>query len=87
MDNWMKINEVFANSLFSLSQEMLRFMQDRFREDVETNVALAGCRSPSDSFECQRRFLEKATAQYREIADKLTGLMTRMTSEAFSATQ
>jgi hypothetical protein len=55
--------------------------QSRFREDVETNVALARCRTPSDALDCQRRFTERATAQYIEAANKLADVMTKTARE------
>jgi hypothetical protein len=83
----MKVNETVARGLMELSQEMLRFAQQRFQEDVEANVPLARCHSPSDGFEYRRRFGEKATAQYLEEANKLAALLSRMASLSLSSLQ
>jgi hypothetical protein len=87
LGNWMKVNETVARGLMELSQEMLRFAQQRFQEDVEANVPLARCHSPSDGFEYRRRFGEKATAQYLEEANKLAALLSRMASLSLSSLQ
>ena len=81
LENWMKMNEAVAGGVFKFSEEMLRFAQARFHEDVEANAALARCRTPKDFFDCQHHFAEKATADYLAAANKMVGMMTEFARE------
>jgi hypothetical protein len=68
-----------------LSGEMTRFIQDRLSEDMTAWSVLASCRTPEEAFECQRRFAEKATAQYAEEITKLSQLMLDLATEGLQS--
>ena len=87
VDNWVQTSEAILKSALALSQQMAEFAQARLREDVGVCERLAKCRNPSEAAECQREFAKAATAQYIDHANKLSALMTELTSAAFASAQ
>lgn len=86
-----EVNQRAATQWFQtisdLSQEMARFAQVRFQEDVVAWTALFACHKPEEMMECQRRFTAKAAEQYGEEIDKLSRILTRAAaSGTFSPT-
>ena len=73
--------------LSELSQEITQFTQNRLREDMAAWSTLAGCKSPEDAFECQRRFAEKATSQYSDEITKLSRLMASLAADGLTSLQ
>jgi len=64
-----------------LSGEVTQFIQSRLQDDMASWSALASCKTSEEAFECQRRFAEKATAQYSEEITKLSQLMLRLATQ------
>ncbi len=80
----MKANEAMIKGMATVSRETFSFVQTRLREDLETyQVLIHRCSSPGEVYDCQRRFAEKATSQYLEMANKLTSLATGIASSAW----
>jgi hypothetical protein len=71
----------------TLSGELTRFIQDRLSDDMAAWSALASCRTGEEAFECQRRFAEKATAQYSEEIATLSRLMMDLATEGLQSFQ
>jgi Phasin protein len=71
----------------TLSGELTRFIQDRLSDDMAAWSALASCRTAEEAFECQRRFAEKATAQYSEEITKLSQLMLHLATDGLQSFQ
>ena len=69
----------------ALSGELTRFIQDRLSDDMAAWSALASCRTPEQALECQRRFAERATAQYAEEIAKLSQLMLDLANEGLQS--
>jgi hypothetical protein len=85
LDQWAKTSEAMAKGALDLSCEMARFSLDRLKEDLAVCETLRGCQSPSEAFDCNRRFAERATTQYLEYAGKLSGLLAQAARVAFPA--
>jgi len=77
----------WTRSLSALTQEMTQFIEARLQEDVGAWFGLANCRNLNDLVECQRRFAEKAAADYLDEYRKLSQIMLNLTSESFTAPQ
>ena len=71
----MKAEEAMIAGVATFSEAVFSFVQTWLREDRETYQTLIhSCGSPGEVYGCQRRFAEKATSQYLEMANKLTSL-------------
>jgi hypothetical protein len=69
------------HGITTLSDEVTQFIQRRLQDEMAGWSALASCRTPEEAFECQRRFAEKATAQYAEEVARLSQMMMRLATE------
>lgn len=78
---------MMSRAATELPQEFMAFWQSRFLADMDEWRALASCRNPSEFFECQRQFAEKAMAQYRDEANKLTSRIVAIINSAASPFQ
>ena len=54
-----------------LQQEAIRFGQERFKENMERNMALMRCRSVGEAFQLQCDFAHTANRQYLEEGARL----------------
>jgi len=73
----------WLETMVEFSQEIARFAQDRWQEDMAAWASLAGCHNPQEAMACQRQFSAKAAAQYSEEIGKLLQMMTRMAGAGF----
>ncbi len=81
----MKAEEAMVKGMATVSEAMFSFVQTRMREDLESYQTLIHCcGSPGEVYDCQRRFAEKATSQYLEMANKLTSLASGIAGSAWS---
>lgn len=91
LDSLLAANErafrAWARGVSTIAEEMNRFTQSRLREDAEAWQVLATARSPMDALECQRRFAEKAAAQYMEEAGRLSQLAVSIANESYSSAE
>jgi len=74
----------WARSLSALTQEMTQFVEARLQEDTGAWFGLASCRNLTDIVECQRRYAEKATADYLDEYRKLSQIVLNLTNESFT---
>lgn len=79
--------KAWARAISTLTEEMGQFMQARLQEDLGIWGKLTTCKDVTQVFECQRQFVEKATADYVDEANKLSRLTMSMASEGLSASQ
>ena len=77
----------WARAIAALTEEMGQFVQSRFQEDMGIWGKLTSCKDVSQAFECQRQFIEKATADYIDEANKLSQLTMTIASDGFSTLQ
>lgn len=77
----------WARAISALSEEMGHFVQARLQEDMGTWTRLTTCKDPSQAFECQRKYAEKAATDYLDEANKLSRLTMSIASDSFSAFQ
>jgi len=82
--NQQYISHWFEGTL-ALSKDLGEFAQNRVHEDMVAWSALAGCKSVEEVAECQRRFAEKATAQYSEEFGKLSQRMIGLATEGLTS--
>ena len=68
-----------------LSKDITQFTQNRLQEDMAAWSALSQCKSIDEAVECQRRLVEKATAQYSEEIAKLSQIMMNLASEGLTS--
>jgi len=72
-------------TLTAMSQEMARFAQERWQEDMTVLSTLAGCRNAEDAIACQRHFAVQATTQYSEEFAKMSALVAGMATDGLAA--
>jgi len=87
LDYWATVSGSMMRGLFEMSQQMVQFAQVRLGEDVKVYETLCHCKDPGEALDCQKRFAEKATAQYLEQVNALNGLMTQISTESLSSMQ
>lgn len=59
-----------------------RFVMGRLQEDLETQKALLGCKSPEELMRVQSEFYRTAIAQYSEESARLIQIMSDAAQEA-----
>jgi len=91
LDSFFAINraafERWMQGMMEISQEIAQFTQARLEEDAAAWVKLAGCRTPNEAFECQQRFLEKASGQYLAETNRLSQIMAGLANAGASGAQ
>lgn len=70
----------WLKGMAEISQEFGQFMQLRLQEDTGAWVKLVNCRTLNEAFEFQRRFVEKAAAEYMVETDRLSQIMASLSS-------
>jgi hypothetical protein len=68
----------FFNGLTHLQSEVVDFVAERIRQDVETQAQLLSCRTYEDVRDVQSRFFKTAMEQYAAEATKLMKISTEM---------
>jgi hypothetical protein len=82
LQNWAQSSASMMKGAMGFAQEIMSFSQSRFQANVDSWMAFAVCRNPSNFRECQREFVEEATAQYLAEANKLSSKITSVMSSA-----
>lgn len=77
--------ECWSRAVTALTQEIGQFVQARLQEDLNIWTKLTACKNVNDAFECQRQFLQKATTDYVDEANKLSRLTMTMASDGLAA--
>lgn len=54
-----------------LQEESLRFMRERFADQVKAATAIAACKTPAEALELQMRFANTTMAEYMAAGKKL----------------
>lgn len=67
--------EQWLRAMMEISQEITKFTQTRLQEEATAGFALLGCKTPSESLECQQRFVERAVEQYQTEMFKLAQIV------------
>lgn len=75
---WVRSNEAIVKGTFDLAQQMLTFGQTRLTDDLVALRDLLSCHDLGEVARCQRQFAEKAAAEYRDQANKVTGTLTNL---------
>jgi hypothetical protein len=73
--------------MFAVSQEITHFTQARLHEAMTTSSMLAGCASPEQALDCQRRFATRAAEKYTEEMSKLSRMMISIARDNISSPQ
>ena len=71
LENLTKSNSTVMKSSFEITQEMLKFSQERLLANIEAWNVFSTWRNPGDLPAYQVEFATKATAQYADMASKL----------------
>lgn len=66
--------ECWARGMARFSHDMAQFMQSRLLEESMRWEKLASCRDPADAFDCESRFVVKASTDYSEAAQRFLRL-------------
>lgn len=83
LETWMRSGDGALKRAALFTEEIMDFSRNRFQADLEAWDAIASCRSPADFVECQRQYVQKASSDYLEEANKLTtGMMAFLTDVA-----
>jgi hypothetical protein len=69
------------NQANRVRDETIRFVQERFRKELEAAVKLAGCTNPTEAFAVQAEFANKMAADYFEEGQKIVELMGEIAKE------
>ena len=75
----MEMNPALSSAWMDVMNESTRFVMDRLQQDMETQKALLGCKTPAELVEVQTNFYQTALAQYSEEATKLFQMMSQAT--------
>ena len=68
---WAQFGNGMMKHPFELCQEIMAFSQSQLQLQIRAWQAFASCRNPSEFFDRQRQFIEQATTQYFDEANKL----------------
>ncbi len=79
----MEANARFLETTTEQSQEIARFFGHRLNEYAQMPQRLAGCKQPQDFFELQSAFFEKMFTDYRQEAQTLFGMASKLTQESY----
>ena len=77
----------WARAISTLTEELGQFAQARLQEDLGIWSKLTTCKDVSQVFECQRQFVQKATSDYIDEANKLSRLTMNIANEGLPAFQ
>jgi hypothetical protein len=69
------------NQANRMRDESIRFMQERFKKELEAAVKLAACTNPTEAFAVQAEFANKMAADYFEEGQKIVELMGEITKK------
>lgn len=67
--------ECWARGMARLSHDMAQFLQSRLLEESMRWEKLASCRDLADAFDCESRFVVKASTDYGEAAQRFSRLL------------
>ena len=79
----MDANANFLENATEQSAEVARFFGQRLNEYAEMPQRLAGCKQPQDFFDLQSAFFEKMFTDYREEAQTLFSMASKLTQESY----
>ena len=79
----MKAGEAFYSGLAEVSQEMMTFVGERLRQDLESVEDFATIKSPEEIFDKQMSFAQRAAQQYAEETSKLFAMMARIQQDCW----
>jgi hypothetical protein len=82
LESWMGVGNKMMKRAAELSEEIVNFSRGRVQADVEAWQAVSSCRTPTDFFECQRQFAQKAVSQYLGEANNIASSMLALMGEA-----
>ena len=71
VENWTKAGGEIMAEVADLTRDVMKFSNGRVQAGLDVWKALMACRNPTELFECQRRFSEKAVADYAEQTNKV----------------
>lgn len=71
VESWTKAGGEIMVEVADLAQDVMKFSNGRVRAGLDAWKALTACGNPTELFEVQRRFSEKAVADYAEQTNKL----------------
>jgi len=67
--------ECWARGMARLSHDVAQFMQSRLLEESMLWEKLVTCRDLADAFDCESRFVVKASTDYSEAAQRFSRLL------------
>lgn len=67
--NWM--GAAWFEAIAEINSEIVSFVADRIKEDMQTQQELLHCKTPEDLQKAQLAFLEKAHTQYTDETGKI----------------
>ncbi len=71
----------YFNGATKLNQEMMGFISNRMKKDMETTQTIMTSKTSEQAFHCQAEFVEGAIRDYAEEASKLLNLAADMAHE------
>lgn len=77
--------DFWVRGVSAWTEELGQFMRARITNDLDALTSFASCKTPEQALEWQRQFLEAATRDYFEEANKLSRLTIGLANDSFSA--
>ncbi len=73
----MAMNPAAATAWLDILSESTRFVTDRLRQDMETQMAMLSCKSPAELMQVQSEFFSAAMEQYADETRRLLEMMSK----------
>lgn len=80
-------SEAFLDGMTKLSAEMFTFTTHRLQESVRISEAFSQCRDITEALEVQRDYVQHASEEYLQEANRIMALTADMTRAAWSPLQ
>lgn len=74
----------YYNGTTKLNQEVLNFVNERVRKDIETATSFMAAKDSEEAFHKQAEFVEEAIRDYADEASKILNLAADMTHETLA---
>ena len=78
------MHKAFVKGTAAYNEELLSFLNKRFKEDIEACGQFANCSKPQDVYEVYSKFLQKTMTQYMEEAEKISNLGSKMLGDTMN---
>jgi len=79
-----EISKISSRNLSAATQELVGFVNDRVKKDIETASAFMNSKTSEEAFHTQATFVEEALRDYADEASKVFHLAADLAKDAFT---